>query len=251
MKAVKIIEKIFFPEKCAVCGRTLKLSEENCLCCGSDEQKLSADCCEHCGLEKDECCCESNVSATLPHLTGVFRYDGLIQNKLLCFKFSGKKELYKFFGGALSERVAVTFSKTDFDIVTFVPSSKSTVKERGYNQCELISKRVSQKLFLNHEELLVKTEETPKQHKLTAKERMTNVIGSFAVKQGADIKGKTVLLCDDIKTTGATLKECSDVLLAAGAKDVYCAAVAITGTFVPYPEWQKPDPALDKETKNL
>lgn len=232
MKTLKIIEKIFFPEKCAVCGRTLKISEENCLCCGSEEEKLSADCCEHCGLEKDDCCCESRVSAPLSHITGAFHYGGLIQCKLLNYKFGGRKELYKFFGDNLSERVAVSFSKADFDVVTFVPSSESTVKERGYDQCELISKRVSQKLFLPHEKLLIKAEETPKQHKLTAKERMKNVIGSFAIKEGADVKGKTILLCDDIKTTGATLKECSDVLLAAGAKDVYCAAVALTGKLV-------------------
>lgn len=232
MKTVKIIEKIFFPEKCAVCGRTLKLNEENCLCCGSNEQKLPTDCCEHCGSEKENCCCESKVSAPLPHITGVFHYGELIQNKLINFKFGGKKELYKFFGDALSERVAVAFSQADFDVITFVPSSESTVKERGYDQCKLISGRVSEKLFFPHEELLIKSNETPKQHKLTAKERMTNVKGSIAVKKGTDITGKTVLLCDDIKTTGATLKECTDVLLAAGAKNVYCAAVAITGNLV-------------------
>ncbi len=243
MKTLKIIEKIFFPEKCAVCGSTLKINEESCLCCGSDEQRLSDDCCEHCGLPKDSCCCESRVSAPVSHITGVFHYDGLIQCKLLNYKFGRKKELYKFFGDALSERVAVSFSKADFDVATFVPSSENTIKERGYDQCELISKRVSEKLFLPHKKLLIKAKITPKQHKLTAKERMTNVIGSFAIREGADVKGKTILICDDIKTTGATLKECADVLLAAGAKDVYCAAVAVTGNLVS-------SLTLDKEIKN-
>ncbi len=241
MKILKITERIFFPEKCAVCGRILKVNEESCLCCGSNEVKLSLNCCEHCGSEKDECCCESSLTARLPHITGAFRYSELIQCKLLNYKFGGKKELYKFFGDSLSERIALAFSQTDFDIVTFVPSSESTLKERGYNHCRLISERVSQKLFLNHAELLLKAGETPKQHRLTAKERMTNISGSIVLKENADIRGKTILLCDDIKTTGATLKECADVLLSAGAEDVYCAAVAVTSNLADH---------LDKGHKN-
>lgn len=242
MKALKVLERIFFPEKCAVCGETLKINENFCLCCGTEESKLSYNTCEHCGAEKDDCNCHSETTAPLRHITGVFLYGGLIQNKLLNFKFGGKRELYKFFGDCLSERVAVTFAKADFDVVTFVPSSENTLEERGYNQCELLSKRVAEKLFIPCEELLIKNTETKKQHTLTAKERMTNIKNSISLKENAGVKEKTVLLCDDIKTTGSTLKECTDVLMNAGAKDVYCATVAITSNIVNFS-------ALDKEKK--
>lgn len=240
MKLLKIIERTFFPEKCVACGKIISINESFCSCGGNDEIKLSYDCCENCGAEWDSCTCRNSTTAPLPHITGVYLYSGAVKNKLINYKFDGKKELYKFFGDALSERIAVAFASADFDTVTFVPSSESTVKERGYNHCSLISEHISKKLFSDHEELLIKRIETPKQHKLTAKERMTNVKGSISLKENANVKGKTVLLCDDIKTTGATLKECTDVLLSAGAKDVYCAAVAITANVASFS-------ALDKE----
>lgn len=241
MKALKIIERIFFPEKCALCGKIISINEEYCPCIGTDDTRLSAHCCEHCGAEMDECNCHSSTTAVLSHITGAYLYSGSIQKKLIYYKFHRKKELYKSFGDAVSERVAVVFPTVDFDVVTFVPSSESTIKERGYDHCRLISEHISKKLFLPHGELLIKSRETPKQHSLTARERMTNIKGSISFKENSDVTGKTVLLFDDIKTTGATLMECADVLLAAGAKDVYCATVAITANLVTFT-------ALDKGT---
>lgn len=242
MKTLQIISRIFFPERCTVCKRLLKVNEDFCSCCGIEEQKLSENTCENCGAEKESCNCKSKTAAILPHIEGVFLYSGLIQNKLLSFKFGGRKELYGYFGDLMSERVAVKYATADFDVVTFVPSSKNTVLERGYNQCELLSKRIADKLFIPCQTLLIKDKETKKQHTLTAAERLTNIKGSISLKENTDIKGKTVLLCDDIKTTGATLKECTDVLISAGAKDVYCIVTAITSNIVSFS-------ALDKEDK--
>ncbi len=228
MKYGRILSKIFFPERCPLCGRILSITEELCFCCGKDEVKLHLNCCEHCGNEKELCSCERKYSSALPHITGAFIYDGLVQNKLLFFKFGGHRYLYRFFGDSLSERIAVTFASADFDTVTFVPASKVSAKSTDYNPSQLIAERTAKRLFLPCKELLVKSRETEKQHKLNARERFTNVKGSFSAKDGAEIKGRTILLCDDIKTTGATLKECSDVLFGMGARDVYCAVVAVT-----------------------
>ena len=73
-----------------------------------------------------------------------------------------------------------------------------------------------------------KTVETKKQHNLSATERMTNLDNTFRLKSGADVRGKTVILCDDIKTTGTTLKKCCDVLFENGARDVYCLCIAVS-----------------------
>ncbi len=228
MKSIQLLSRVLFPEKCSVCGKTLKINEDFCFCCGSNEIILSQNCCENCGKEKELCSCGSAYSSHLPHITGVFAYEGLIQSKLLSFKFGGRKDLYRFFGDSLAERVAIVFSKTDFDVVTFVPSSADFIKERTYNHTQLIAERTAKKLFLPCEELLTKNKNTEKQHLLKAKERMTNIKGSISAEKAEKIDGRTILLCDDIKTTGATLKECCDVLLKAGAKDVYCATVAVT-----------------------
>ncbi len=228
MKKIQILSRLFFPERCPLCGKSLNFNEDFCFCCGSEEVRLSEICCEHCGKEIELCSCDSKYSSALPHITGVFNYEGLIQNKLLSFKFSGRKDLYRYFGDRLSERVAIAYAKADFDVVTFVPSSEESLRERGYTPSHLIAKRTAKKLFLPCKELLVKDKETEKQHRLKARERMTNIKGSISPKENSDIRGKTILLCDDIKTTGATLKECCDVLFRRGAKDVYCATVAIT-----------------------
>ncbi len=242
MKKSEILSRIFFPEACPLCGNLLKINEDFCSCCGEAEVRLPEGCCEYCGKEKELCSCHSKYSSVLPHITGVFTYEGMIQSKLLAFKFSGRRELHRFFGDSLAERIATNYAKEDFDIVTNVPSSRESIKERGYNPSEIIAKRTAKKLFLPYEELLIKNKETQKQHKLTAEERFHNIKGSISPKNKADICGKTILICDDIKTTGATLRECCDVLLSMGARDVYCAAVAITSNLNLFD--------LDKEKKN-
>ncbi|MBR6567931.1 MAG: ComF family protein [Clostridia bacterium] len=242
MKKNEILSRIFFPERCPLCGKTLKINEEFCLCCGSDEVRLSDSCCESCGKEKEMCSCDTPYTTPLSHITGVFSYDGIIRNKLIFFKFGGRKSLYRYFGDCLAERVATAYAERDFDTVTFVPSSEERLKERGYNPSRLIAERAAKKLFLPCEELLLKSKDTEKQHTLKAKARMTNIKGSVSPKGNIDLKGKTVLLCDDIKTTGATLRECEEVLLKLGADEVFCATVAITSNLNFFD--------LDKEDKN-
>ncbi len=242
MKKSEILSRIFFPEKCPLCGKTLKINEAFCFCCGSDEVRLSVECCESCGKERELCSCDTVFTTPLPHITGVFSYDGIIRNMLIFFKFAGRKSLYRYFGDCLAERVATVYANTDFDAVTFVPSSAESLKERGYNPSQLIAEQTAKKLFLPCNDLLIKSKDTEKQHNLRAKERMTNIKGSVTLKRNADLKGKTILLCDDIKTTGATLRECTDVLLKHGAKDVYCATVAITSNLNYFD--------LDKDVKN-
>lgn len=243
MKKSAIIGRIFFPEKCPLCGRTLKINEDFCLCCGSEEIKLSENCCEHCGKEKELCSCGTRYTAELPHITGAFAYDGIIKNMLLSFKFSGRKNLYRYFGDCMAEKAAIAYANTDFDAVTFVPSSSESMKERGYNPAGLLAERTAKRLFLPCEKLLVKSKETEKQHILNAEKRITNIKNSVAPNKNADVKGKIILLCDDIKTTGATLRECSDILLAMGAEDVYCITVAVTSNLNFFD--------LDKEVKNI
>ncbi len=242
MKKTEILSRIFFPEKCPLCGKTLKINEAFCFCCGSDEVRLSADCCEYCGKERELCSCDTVFTTPLNHITGVFSYDGIIRNMLISFKFAGRKNLYRYFGDCLTERVATVYADTDFDAVTYVPSSAESLKERGYNPSQLIAEQTAKKLFLPCDDLLIKSKETEKQHNLKAKERITNIKGSVTLKGNPNLNGKTILLCDDIKTTGATLGECANILLKHGAKDVYCATVAITSNLNYFD--------LDKDVKN-
>ena len=105
--------------------------------------------------------------------------------------------------------------------------SEADLRERSFNQSALLAQWVAQTNFIQCSALLQKVKTTPKQHTLTVNERLQNLDQAF---QPTDLvqSGSTVLLCDDIKTTGTTLRRCRDTLLAAGVKEVYCLTCAMS-----------------------
>ena len=114
-----------------------------------------------------------------------------------------------------------------FDGVCWVPVSKKRRKSRGYDQSELLARVIAKKLSLPLVPALQKHAERGPQSQLKdAAQRRSNASGAFSVLPGADVSGKTLLLIDDIVTTGATLSECCRVLKGAGAARVDCAAFA-------------------------
>lgn len=242
MNFISLLQRIFFPEKCPLCGKLLNFNESVCPSCKSSDIRLSASFCHGCGQDTDKCIC-SEERISLSHIAAVYVYTGLSKARIHEFKFRGKKSLGKVFGDEMSFRVSECFYDADFDLVSFVPLSKARQKERGYNQSEILAKQISKRLFIPCEKLLEKTAETKKQHELSAKERMSNLNNAFSLSKDADIKGKTVLLCDDVKTTGATLKECEKLLLKSGAKDVYCICIALS-------DYGDIFPILDKPAEN-
>ncbi len=227
MKIRDIISRIFFPQKCPLCGKVLYTNEYACEECTNTQIKISTDFCHHCGYDSDRCVCSPDEIA-LSHITAPYIYSGLTRNKIHQLKFYGNKALGNALGDELAFRVAECFYGADFDCVTFVPLSKKAQKERGYNQSEILAKRISERLFIPCEALLQKNKETKKQHEINVQDRKTNLNNAFSLKNGSDVKNKTVLICDDVKTTGSTLKECEKLLFENGAKDVYCVCVALS-----------------------
>ena len=223
-----ILSRIFFPQRCPLCGNLIPIHKSYCSCSGEESVFISDDFCRGCGAENDKCTCNEKDGFQLDNVAGVYIYSGKIKSQLALFKFAKEKRFAKEFSLSMSERVAKVFCDVDFDAVTFVPASEKSFKERGFNQSELLAKGVAERLFLPLSDTVIKIKETELQHSLGAKERVKNLEGAFAIKKGADVKGKTLLLCDDIKTTGTTLYKCADVLYKNGAKAVYCIVLAIT-----------------------
>ena len=226
MKLKRIISWIFFPERCSICGEIKPFLKPYCPKCKIDTRALSSDACEKCGHEK--CMCNDGAYIDLPHFSAVYYYEGQVKRSLLKFKFYSEISYADIFGKAMSQRIKELYGDMDFDGVCFVPMTKEAEFHRGYNQSELLASRVAKEQNFPLVPCLKKTRSTLKQKDLNASQRRENVKDSFAVKANTDIAGKTLILCDDIKTTGSTLKECSDTLLKAGAKDVYCICLAIT-----------------------
>lgn len=226
MKLKRIISWIFFPERCSICGEIKPFLKSYCPKCRIDTKSIAPDACPDCGHSR--CMCDSGITAKLGHFTAVYYYEGQVKQSLHSFKFCADSSYAEIFGKAMAERIKQVYGKMDFDGICFVPMTAEAEIHRGYNQSELLALEIAKELSIPLTDCLKKTRASLKQKDLSAKERTDNVKDSFAVTDEKTVRGKTIILCDDIKTTGATLKECSDTLVKAGAKEVYCVCLALT-----------------------
>lgn len=157
----------------------------------------------------------------------LYPYAGSVRESILRFKFEGEKRNANYYAERLATQILEQFRGSAFDFVTSVPLSDKRKKERGYNQSELIARRISEQLGVPYAECLSKTADNAEQHRLKRNERKANVKGAYQVSD-TGIPGRRILMVDDIMTTGATLSECASVLYKAGAESVFCAVVAET-----------------------
>ena len=227
-KVLDIFLRLFFPKVCPLCGEIIPIDREYCRCSWYNSRRIEYDYCRHCGCDKALCVCGSPNATYLPEIAAVYYYHGKVRSDILDMKFYGKKRLARKLGTDMAERCAQVYCTVDFDMVTFVPMSRESLKNRGYNQSQLLSEIVAESFLIPSVELLCKIKNTQQQHKLSGKERKKNLSGSMKVIDADLVKGKTILLCDDVKTTGATLNECVKLLMAAGAAKVCCLCIAVT-----------------------
>lgn len=150
----------------------------------------------------------------------VFIHKGFIKDLLHKFKYRKKIILSK----TLSELIISRFpyNDTSFDTVIPVPLYIKKLREREYNQSSLLAKRIAAHIECNFNPMsLVKIKKSKPQFEMgNLGQRIKNVNNLFEIKEKTKVSGKKVLLIDDVYTTGATINECSKVLLAAGAKKV-------------------------------
>lgn len=154
-----------------------------------------------------------------------YKYKGIIRSKILQYKFKNKKYLY----ASLSERLIelLNMYSNEIDIIIPVPIHFIRSFNRGYNQSFLIARFIAKKMAKElKNNILKKIRNNKPQSLLTANKRKNNVCNAYKVVRTDDIKGKTILLIDDIYTTGATVNECSKVLKENGAKKIIVATVA-------------------------
>lgn len=204
----------FYPPHCMACGTLLSDKKEFCKECVETIQRVK--------LKE-----VYNVNNRYNAATGAFYYNGAGKTMLLRYKYAGKHYLSKTFSKYMAQAVEEQYSGIVFDIITYVPMTKLEKSLRHFNQSKLLAKQLSKVLGIECASLLKKTKNTKKQHKLNDEARMQNLKNCFAAKNKENIKGKMVLLVDDVKTTGTTLNECSKALRRAGAKAICC----VTATF--------------------
>lgn len=156
----------------------------------------------------------------------IFYYSGIIKSKIKEFKFKNGVYLKKPFGKLIYDNLDKSLLK-DIDLIAYVPSSKKKIRLRGYNHSKLLAEEVSKYSNIPIFNDLNKIKNTKSQHFLTLEERSINLKDSFSVN--GDLSGKSVLLIDDIHTSGATVEECYKELRKSNCKFVWI--VCLCGVF--------------------
>lgn len=148
----------------------------------------------------------------------VFNYNRFLKSELWKYKYQEKTYLYKFFGEALIDEIFKFRLNKEYDFVTFIPLSTTSLKKRGYNQSQLMAKYICDNTFMEFKNILYKNRDNKKQANLTRIERYDNVKDIFSSR--ISVIDKNILIVDDVITTGYTLDFAAKALKEKGAKKV-------------------------------
>ena len=198
--------QLLFPQRCPYCRELVEKTEYACKKCGKEMPEDGI----YQGILGGYRC-----ASRLPYI-------GRYRRAVLNFKFRDKVQHKNQFAQIMYKEVQRYYKDMVFDYVTFVPMHKRALKKRGYNQSRLLAEELSSLMGIPCVKVIEKTKHTKAQHKLNAKKRKTNLNGAFKVIDKSRIKGRSILLVDDIVTTGSTLAECSKTINKAKPQLICC-----------------------------
>ncbi len=207
MRPLRFLLDLLYPPKCPFCGRILERGEEGW--CASCQEELpwtepnEAKAVEFCDV------CLSPLWYRDSVREGVHRY-----------KFGGGRGHAKLFGQLMAQCLQDRWEKRA-DLITWAPLHPKRRRKRGYDQAELLARRVGELTGLPVENTLEKIRATAVQSQTGGDEvRKANVQGAYRALPGLDLTGKQIILIDDVATSGATLAECASALRQAGAGSI-------------------------------
>ena len=241
-KISEAILELFFPPRCAICEKIQpKYSFKNkAYICPDCRKKLHfvrdfSEKCKKCSrpIDSDSLICHV-CQVSQKHFDAAFScmiYEAEIREALLLYKFGDARHKFRAFAEIMIDEMKNILPFPHIDVICRVPSGKRRKKQRGFDHTLEIAKYISKKTGLYHSpETIIKLKDTVPQSKLGFKERQEAVKGVFKIAVPDDIRGKSVLLIDDIYTTGATTSEISKLLKRAGATSVFVLTLCITQT---------------------
>lgn len=230
-----VIEKtlrFIYPKRCLFCYRVLPLNydEDVCAECENTIDCIGNPACVQCGTPiecygKCSRCAKNNFC--FDEGFAVYVYKDFPREAILRFKFGDMYKYAEYFGYTMA-RYADISDIPFVDYVVPVPIHEWKLLKRGYNQSLLLAQVYAREREEDCVELLVRVKNTKPQNKLSRNERDKNIKGAFALKdEKIDLKGKSVLLIDDIFTTGSTINECARILKKYGAHEVYSFCLSV------------------------
>ena len=216
---------IFFPNKCPSCHKIIYYNDLFCSDCFKDLVLPKGERCKVCFSLKEKCDCNKNPKFYFRSISP-FVYDKSVKNSLITLKRIKLDRLFEFYAEKMADMVNNKYKDVGFDAIIPVPMYKDKLKNRGYNQSELLAEKLSEKLNIPIlKNVLTQKEEAKSQHTLSYKERLKNVKGIYR-SGGIPIECQRVLLVDDIMTSGATLNECAKMIRLEGVTKIYCVTAA-------------------------
>ena len=233
MEAAEEILSLFYPRRCPVCQDIVTpRGKKICPACRRRVSFIEEPTCRRCGKEviysEMEYCFDcSRYVRSFESGVSLMHYDAVGRASMQGFKYHGRQEYAAWYADELVLRYRDWIRGLEADAILPVPVHRSRLRRRGYNQAEVLARELSRRTGIPEEKkILLRTKKTVAQKNLGVRERQKNLMKAMEVRNlPPDIR--TVLLVDDIYTTGSTLEACTRSLLEAGVERVYVMTVCI------------------------
>ncbi len=236
------IESIF-PYYCLVCRRHIRYSKLCHSCLPVIRKSLNANRCTYCFAPvlynpSDGCCLACRcLPRAISQTRFLYEYTGSAQALISVMKYRPSLHLAKFCGDLMAQNLFNLFDTPDWDLIIPIPSSRTSLISRGFNQCAIFAKAILKRIQLRNQHtqlscnMLIHRNNNKPQASLSNEKRLKNVASCFVVKAKPNLAGSSVLLVDDVATTGATSNAAAHLLLEAGAATIDLFTLARSDTW--------------------
>lgn len=233
------VTHLLFPPVCRACGERQSIFAPRpvgvlCPTCHKRWKQERDKPCSTCGKGHSECGCVPRELQQIGvdgfvHLAPYYPgKPGATSAMILRGKDNNDREMFRFLAGELAEPVRRVLSEDEEAVITYVPRRRAAVQATGHDHAKQIAGALADELKRPLQVALRRRSVTRQQKELSAAQREKNAAHSFEMADGQAIKGKTVVLFDDICTTGTSLGACASLLLETGASRIVCAVIAKT-----------------------
>ena len=224
---------LIYPRRCPICDEiTGGYGKLICRNCAQKTEPLEEPLCKKCGKslpkEEEEYCPDcSHRKHLYTRGRAALEYDSRMRASISRFKYQNRREYADFYAQILLDTCREAVQGWQPDALVPIPLHKSRRRKRGFNQAELVAKRIGRELDIPVLcDWLIRVKKTAPQKELSDLERRQNLKNAFQLKKN-DVRLKKVLLVDDIYTTGSTIDAAASVLLAHGVEKVYFLSICI------------------------
>ncbi len=217
------LDKLLFPPVCLACSQPVdSAAEVLCPDCRARALPIRKNYCAKCGAPLESATCEacSHLAYAFDYARSAYIHKTPTQELVHHLKYDGLTSPAAFFSQALLSIPAAKRLRGNFDLVTAVPLHRVRQRDRGYNQSELLARRLAAELGLPYANPVLRRVNTRSQTNLSRQARLDNLSGAFVLSRKANIAGKRVIVVDDVFTTGTTVNEVAKALKAGGAARV-------------------------------